>query len=230
MSTQYPPDVQTLAIQDSRPFEFGPWAVSPDSTPAVLVPLPIVGGEGAIDIGSGTQAQLADGQVIFLTGSMQNVYRIVKSVTASGALTLDNALPAAPPPNSIFVVRARLSGSPVSTSTDIAQVGGTTQTGADWTGLLSAPNTSLSTNEQSTLAANTATKIVSAVSARRSVAIFNNNASGGATIYIGGADTVTTASGYPVAPQGNIAISLGPALAVWAIATSSSDVRVLELA
>lgn len=68
--------------------------------------------------------------------------------------------------------------------------------------------------------------ISSALVGRRVITIYNN---GAGPIYIGGSD-VTTSNGYPIPATGQLSIDLHAALTLWAVAGSSINVRILELA
>ena len=73
-----------------------------------------------------------------------------------------------------------------------------------------------------------AARVEAGVARRRLLRIFNR---GTADIFVGPANTVTTANGYPIPVGTGETFLLGPGLAVYAIsAVAGQDVRVLEVA
>lgn len=61
---------------------------------------------------------------------------------------------------------------------------------------------------------------------RKNLTLYNN---GGATIYFGYANTVTTSTGTPLFKEQTVSFAIGPNLSVWLIASGGSrDVRVTE--
>lgn len=215
----------TAAVQLELPVA----TVGANSTPTSLV-MQLGNPPQPVSLSSAEATNLKNARIVFLGGAMAGQVREISAVTTAGIITPDAAYESTPLAGMQFVlVPTASTGGATSPNTNIAQVGGTAQTAADWTSLFSAANTTLSTNEQVTVDTS-AVRLDTGISGRRSLIVFNNNASSGAVLYVGGADTVTTASGYPIPAQGALALNMGPGLELYGITGSSADVRVLELA
>lgn len=61
---------------------------------------------------------------------------------------------------------------------------------------------------------------------RRAIAIFNNSSE---TLYIGFDPSVTTGNGWPIPASSSLPMDINAAVEVYGIASSSIDVRILEL-
>ena len=93
--------------------------------------------------------------------------------------------------------------------------------------LATIPNATISA-PKSVSVGTTYTRIDQGTSGRKYILIVNNSTSD--TIYVGGATTVTTANGIPVAAGASLSLNLGPSLKLYAISTATCDVRVFEAA
>ena len=62
---------------------------------------------------------------------------------------------------------------------------------------------------------------------RRAIAIFNNDAS--ENLYIGFDSSVTTGTGWPIPPSSSLPMDINGAVEVYGIASSTIDIRILEL-
>jgi hypothetical protein len=213
----------TAAVQIELPVA----TVGPGSSPTALVML-LGQPPGPVNMSSGEAQSLVGARLVFLGGAMAGQVRSVAAVGTDGTLTPDAPYTSAPQQGMQFVL-IPTSASATVQATNLAEVGGVAQTGANWTALFSSPDATLTTNEQVTVGTSAA-RLDTAPAGRRSAIVFNNNASGGAVLYVGGANTVTTASGYPVPAQAALALNIGPNLAIYGISTASVDARVLELA
>lgn len=180
---------------------------------------------------AGVIGQLTSSRLVWLTGANQADPRIVSSLNAGGVLTLDSPLPNFPVIGDRFVLISPTSlSSAVTVSENIASVGGTAQTGANWSALFSVPDTAAAFAAVSV--GTVATQLDPTPPANRRLILVVNN--GTSAIFVGfgsGADTVTAATGIPVAAGGgSMQANLGPALPVYAISTAAQDVRVLQAA
>ena len=109
------------------------WIVDAGSTTSSIVPKLRNPAGGTIDITGQTQTDLQGSSIEFKTGSNVGAVRVITSADANGTLQLDQPLANTPAVDDHFIIYQNLHA--VTSSNDISEVGGVTQTGADWTTL-----------------------------------------------------------------------------------------------
>ncbi len=113
------------------------WQVASGATTTVI-PCTLANPSGTtIGLTGGVQTRLQGSICEFTSGVNVGQSAVVSSVSADGTITLDAALPNAPAAGDNLVLVKSVTVS-VDASENIAEVGGTQQTGADWTTLFQA--------------------------------------------------------------------------------------------
>lgn len=129
--TQLSGGVQPTA---SLPMELTVATVGDGSSPTSLV-MQLGSPPQTASLSSAETSNLKNARIVFLGGSMAGQIREVSAITAAGVITPDSAYTTVPTKGMQFVLIPTAS-SGGGTSSNIASVGGTAQTGADWTPLL----------------------------------------------------------------------------------------------
>lgn len=92
----------------------------------------------AVDLTGSASSSMVGATIEFTSGANIGVSRTITAVASDGTLTLDTALATAPTVDDLFtILELPVSASGATSNTNIKEVGGTAQTGADWTPLFS---------------------------------------------------------------------------------------------
>lgn len=161
------------------------------------------------------------GTLRIFTGPDSFVESIVQSNDAN-SFTVSPDLAVPPVEGLQYVVIPAVLDITVNAPENIAQVDGAS---VAYSSLLS-PNTAMSAPAAVSVGT-VAVRLDTGLANRRYITIVNN---GTAAIYVGGANTVTTATGLPIAAGASATYNLGPSLQLWGISTATQDVRPLEVA
>lgn len=130
-------NLKTALARHTRDILEDNWQVASGATTSVL-PCTLSNPSGtAIGLTGGVQTRLQGSICEFTSGVNVGQSAVVSSVSADGTITLDADLPNAPATGDTFVLVKSVTVS-VDAAENIAEVGGTGQTGADWTPLFQA--------------------------------------------------------------------------------------------
>ena len=130
-----PNDLALALAEHTRTLAYDNWAVGANATTTVIPSAIRNPSSATINLSTAVCNDLQGAVVEFRSGANSGSSRTITGITSAGVLTLDEALGTAPSEGDLFVIlkSAIVNINSVTASENIAQVGGTDQTAADWT-------------------------------------------------------------------------------------------------
>lgn len=199
---------QALA-QHTRQIAQDNWQVGSGAT-TTSIPVVLRNPSGtAVNVAGQAGQDLVGATVEFVSGANIGSSRAITAVASNGTLTLDTALDVAPASGDLFVVIKGINVT-ATASENISQVGGTAQTGADWTTYLSNISSANTSLEDALEASGTVSAINTLATEIRTVAGTAQTGADWTTFFQAEADGFGAAGG--VAPSNAVYTSTFPTL------------------